>query len=76
MKRELGSGGTEYSTDWAAIRQSWKCRAQNKRQAEGERRNLALDRARAVARHLKAFLPGPITGEQWQKRRKSLELFL
>ncbi|MGB9662983.1 MAG: nucleotidyltransferase family protein [Moorellaceae bacterium] len=53
MNRELGSGGTEYSTDWAAIRQSWKCRAQNKRQAEGERRNLALDRARAVARHLK-----------------------
>lgn len=43
----------EDESTWAAIRQSWARRARDRRQAEGERRNLALERAQTVARYLK-----------------------
>jgi len=38
---------------WDAIKQNWVRRAQDKQQAERERRNLALEKARAVAKYLK-----------------------
>lgn len=52
-RQQMAAQQPDKDSTWAAIRKGWAHRAAAKRRAEEERRALALDKARAVAAHLK-----------------------